>query len=66
MNTNGKNAEWNGQIYIAAAPDGESWVSADGDEWYIGIVGGEFVNFIKMEPVRIALVGGPRDGEVVA
>ena len=61
--TNETTAEWNGQVYAACAPDGESWVSADGDEWFIGIVGGEY---IQMESSRIVLVGGPRDGEVVA
>lgn len=59
-------AEWDGQVYTVAAPDGNTWVSADGDEWFFDVVGGERVQGSPFEGACIALAGGPRAGEVVA
>jgi hypothetical protein len=52
------------QVYRIGDP-GHSLVSADGDHWYINIVGGEYAEGGLFDFAEIVLVGGPRDGTSV-
>lgn len=52
------------EVYRIGAP-GHSLVSADGDVWYINIVGGEYAEGGIFDVAEIVLTGGPRDGTSV-
>ena len=52
------------EVYRIGA-SGHSLVSADGDQWYINIVGGEYAEGGIFDVAEIVLTGGPRDGTSV-
>ena len=49
------------EVYRIGA-HGHSLVSADGNEWFINFVGGEYAEGGLFDMAEIVLVGGPRDG----